>query len=1402
MDYRLTIKNINDLLDEMYFDRRSLFRFVLSKEQKSYPEIVSNKDPRKRDTRKRGFFPVTSPRIFNHEIESHFSRNENAKTKMTGSDLLYFFMGGNYRLVTDTTFMNHLINATPNSTVFFDPVIEDLVNWKLVPDRDGDWAPVDIRKGIVPNGAVSVIDYIVQENDYIISSFCSQQSQEDLRNVLKDYAINICEDENKVPEWTLKKTVEPFADLVTMDQGLVQKLAEYLDLMATLAEVSEANGGQARYLAQGLTWLLIASLLRGKFSAVSGELNRAFTVSRSKADSLGIVETEDLSGTGRRVFVDSGTALYMKLMNRFHYIRDRHPSIRMMEPDPDLFPKGLPAIRNSERKASEGDGKPVSIKDMVMKSWAEHKHLLLVGEGGIGKTVAMLTLPDEEWLRELQLPALYIPLQGLDSYKGDLTSYIEDSYPNDMKKINALAATPWEEHPQMLLLLDGFNEIPIGYREAAEVYIRAWMDRPGVQVITTSRISFFLKDRFLEYRLEPLPEKAIRTFLLSSGLSEGGLPGKGDPLWKVINVPLMLTMFVQTDRVRGAAGSSDVLLDWKESNSAAHIIWNYLQMELYRFVSIAGSGNVLSAAAILAMAPYVCFEMAKDGKFYAEQGDFKDIIRKAVRFFSQNPDMIPGQVRDICDYFDGVSIEEAFDDRCCEFYLSLLSKESALIQKEVTRREEAADGGRKLEIIYVPAHQNFRDALAAIFISTCMLNSARKKLPFPEEILSTADFYVKNYIAEFLSDSEMLKIWDYHRASEPENGRVTWILMDIIGRQRDYDYRELNFSGLDLTEINLHRLLSKRLDICPLPEKAELFINTSLRFNSFVPEGHSDSVESVAFSQNGRLLASASYDHTIRVWNLETGDCHVLKGHSDIVESVSFSPDGRLLASGSWDYTVRVWDLGTDECRVLKGHSGIVESVSFSLNGRMIASGSWDHTVRIWNLGTDEYRVLKGHSGIVESVSFSPNGRMIASGSSDKTVRVWDLGTDECRVLKGHSGIVEGVSFSPDGRFLASGSDDQTVRLWNLEGGLCHIFKGHSRPVTSVAYSPNGRMLASGSDDQTVRLWNLEGGECRVLERFSSAIFCVTFSPSGRFLASGLWDNTVRIWDIKGRGLRVFEGHSCPVRSIAFSPNGRFLASGSDDQTVRLWNLEDSGSRILKDHSGSVYSVAFSPDSRLLASGSWDNTICVWDLERCKRRILKGHSSSVFCVAFSPNSRMIASGSSDETVRVWDLEGDECFILKDFSRSVTSITFSSNGKMLAGGLEDSTVRVWDLEHGGCRVLKGHSGSIYCVAFSPDCRLLASGSDDNTVRIWDLEGGRCHVLEGHSDSVFSVSFNPNGGILASSSLDDTVRLWNLEDETTIDRIRLIKGINLCDANFEMALIPENDKELLKESGAII
>jgi WD40 repeat protein len=285
-----------------------------------------------------------------------------------------------------------------------------------------------------------------------------------------------------------------------------------------------------------------------------------------------------------------------------------------------------------------------------------------------------------------------------------------------------------------------------------------------------------------------------------------------------------------------------------------------------------------------------------------------------------------------------------------------------------------------------------------------------------------------------------------------------------------------------------------------------------------------------------------------------------LEGHGGGINGLAISPDRRLLATGSWDRTVRLWSLSEGRCvAMLKGHSRSVGCLAISPDGRLLASGGFDKTVRLWSLLEGRpLAKLKGHTHSVRCLAISPDGRFLGSGSADATVRLWSLPEGRhLATLEGHSAWVNGLAISPDGRLLASGSWDKTVRLWNLpEGRHLATLKGHTGPVGCLAISPDGQLLASGSWDKTVRLWGLaEGRHLATLEGHTHRVNCLAINQDG-FLASGSDDGTVGFWSLpEGRHLATLEGHTDQVWCLAISLDRSLLASGSLDGTVRLWRL-------------------------------------------------------------------------------------------------------------------------------------------------------------------------------------------------------------------------------------------------------
>jgi WD40 repeat protein/energy-coupling factor transporter ATP-binding protein EcfA2 len=551
--------------------------------------------------------------------------------------------------------------------------------------------------------------------------------------------------------------------------------------------------------------------------------------------------------------------------------------------------------------------------------------------------------------------------------------------------------------------------------------------------------------------------------------------------------------------------------------------------------------------------------------------------------------------------------------------------------------------------------------------------------------------------------------------------------------------------------------------------------------------GHSGGVNSVAFSPDGKTLASGSDDNTIILWDVGASQSigPPLTGYSSRVNSIAFSPDGKTLASGSADSTVILWDVATHQPigQPLTGQLGSVNSVAFSPDGKTLASGGDDNTIILWDVATHQPmgQPVMWHSRSVNSIAFTPDGKLLASGGDDRTIILWDVATHQPtgQPLTGHTGSILSLAFSPDGKTLASGSNDNTIFVWDVTTGLpMGQLRGHSGSVNSIAFSPDGKTLTSGSGDSTIRLWDVARRRPigQPLTGHSSRVDSVAFSLDGKSIASGSADSTIILWEVApDRPIAdTLAKYSSRVNSVAFSPDGKSLASGSGDSTIFLW---DMGTRQpigqpLAGHLGSVNSVAFSPDGKTLASASNESTIMLWNIATGQSigQPLTGHSSRVNSVAFSPDGKTLASGSDDKTIILWDMATGQPIDqpLKEHSGPVNSVAFSPDGKTLASASNDHTIILWDVaaRQPIDQPLTGHTGSILSLAFSPDGKTLASGSADSTIRLWDVATRKPidQPLSIHLASVTSVAFSPDGKTLASGGFDKIVILWDLTLDT--------------------------------------
>jgi len=543
-----------------------------------------------------------------------------------------------------------------------------------------------------------------------------------------------------------------------------------------------------------------------------------------------------------------------------------------------------------------------------------------------------------------------------------------------------------------------------------------------------------------------------------------------------------------------------------------------------------------------------------------------------------------------------------------------------------------------------------------------------------------------------------------------------------------------------------------------------------------VLRGHDDWVRGVAWSPDGRRLATTSRDRTARIWDAGSGsELTVLRGHDDWVWDVAWSPDGRRLATASNDHTVRIWDTEAGrELAVLHGHDDEVWRVGWSPDGRRLATGSRDRTVRVWDAETWSELVMLRHDDEFRGVAWSPDGRRLATGSRDRTIRVWDAETgSELVMLHGHDDEVWGVAWSPDGWRLATGSADRTARIWNAHDGReLTVLRGHDDEAREVAWSPDGRRLATGSIDRTARIWNADsGGELLVLRGHNGWVRGVAWSPNGQLLATASNDRTTRIWDTQGSSeLATLHGHNGWVQTVAWSPDGWKLITASRDRTARIWDAHNGSElAVLRGHDDWVRGAAWSPDGGQLATASDDRTVRIWDAHNgSELAIARGHDDWVRAVAWSPDSRKFATVSRERTARIWNCGGNELLTLCGHGSEVQGVAWSSDRRRLATGSHDRTARIWDTDNGTeLAVLRGHKDWVLGVAWSPDGRRLATASRDLTIRIWDADSGReFAVLRGHDDEVRAVAWSPDGRRLVTGSNDRTVRIWDAESGVEI------------------------------------
>ena len=581
--------------------------------------------------------------------------------------------------------------------------------------------------------------------------------------------------------------------------------------------------------------------------------------------------------------------------------------------------------------------------------------------------------------------------------------------------------------------------------------------------------------------------------------------------------------------------------------------------------------------------------------------------------------------------------------------------------------------------------------------------------------------------------------------------------------------------------------------------------------------GHTGQVNALAFSKDGKMLASGGFANPIiQLWDLDTDikstTLKLAERHGSIT-ALAFSEDNTILISLDTFGDIIYWDVNTGSKLLDPRNVDTYEVAALSQNGSMAAIGDKNGTqIHLWNTTTGRRRVtLNGHTNFfkegpdedekeadIQAIAFTLDGKTLVSGSEDKTVQLWNTNGAKRATLRGHQGWVTTVAFSTDGKTVASGDTDRVIKVWDVNTGRERaILIGHKNTINALAFAPEGALsyggcLASGSADGTIRFWTPDTGQ--ELATFTAGhiewVKAVAFSEDGATLASAAHNGSVEIWSLMTRRelITFTAGHSDLAEFSVLSPDGKFFVtrgysgpiafdsyswgtrySFKGRGSTQLWkvNTDEELRGISQKIAGTTAALKFSPDSKILASRGLKD-IQAWDIET-GIELFQINTGNSFPrqLMFSPDGALLAAYGIHGIPRIWDADARSEFPTFTTERA-KGLAFSPDGTILALGHRNSTT-LWNVTKTGMRERKMIHSNIrpfnHVLLFSPDGKILldANWSGRSSLQLWDVDTGRSlGVLSGHTEPIETLVFSHDGKTLASGSKDGTVLLWNWDE----------------------------------------
>lgn len=1046
-------------------------------------------------------------------------------------------------------------------------------------------------------------------------------------------------------------------------------------------------------------------------------------------------------------------------------------------------------------------------------------HLYLIGQGGIGKTTALMHIMEaayheKQYTETAQIPIFIELSRAPDTegrlYDGITSTYIrrsvyqqirEDLY---VKQVShsavreveevfdvepSVAVKPVEElflakqdgqSPEYLLLLDGLNEVshtevnelPVISRIIREIQ---WlMDCPNVRVILTSRTDeeAVFHENISRLYLTGIQNEALRDYLQKSKHEEEiDAIFQNEPLLETLRIPLFLMMYAGLGQTKDVSSQGEILRIFfheREQNLEDYTIQTRAkQVEQDVATASPKQSSVRITAQMQSflldfLLPEIAWAMERSDTFYLDTETIEEIIAPILTDKSDTA---------ICGKY-GKGLFTKYRTSSAKEHTSATAKKLLTLGDDTLEVTESLIdiATRSLGILqerngtYGFIHHHIRDYFAAARHVVHLRLAVYLQEKGSEQALTCLDdlkpepihLNIRCFIGEMLGE--------HHNAPQCING--TWTEMvpkedcDRTLLQRAlFLYRNRFDEKNDYSVFTLISILKEvRVDLAGIDFSLLDLENCSL---------------------NGVNLEWPGIFSNIYFTKI-SARTFFQSGHEHAIQAISCSPNGYHVVTGSSDYTSKIWHLKTGDCvKTLRGHKDWIRSVCYNHNGQYIVTGSNDKTARIWDSETGScVQILEGHGQSITSTYFSPDGRYVLTASDDKTAKIWDPKTGTCkRTLNGHTGGITSALFSFNGRYIATGSDDRTARIWNTKTGTCiRILKGHDQPISSIDYSPNGHFLLTASIDGIAKLWDVSTGICiQTLKGNTNRLISAEFSPSGHYIITGCNNGILELWTLmeckfqKSLSIRAEDSVTlhCDIRSVTCTADERYIISGSDYGNIKLWDIRTGICvQTLKGCMRGETTLCCNPKEQQFLVGCRDGTARIWNLKTgiCMQTFKDFHGWITASI-YSPNGRYVATMSKDGFTKIWDVSTGVCIQTLDGCRGVHKafIRFTPDSHYIIAKYTNGSAKIWNILSGVCTCfIKERNKTITSACFSPDGHYIIIAFWDNSVKILDASTGICvQTLDTPHEygCNMSVECNQNGSFVITGG--STVKVWDIK-----------------------------------------